>query len=167
MTEFVFPFHYPTIADAIAAHEQAMEISGDVVQGANPDAIALFEASLDLIKIVDFYRSFDEKLTHLFFSACKAHAFVEGNKRFTVALCAKFLTDNGFGHRATRFMRYMENVVVCVADNKIDKAFLGQIMIAFLSGEEEEEEIKLRILEAVEQVRLDQEQRDAENQPPA
>ena len=160
------PITYPSIGKVIEIHALAMQVSDDVVQGSNPDALALLESALIHMQNDAYYPTIDEKLTHLFFSACKSHAFVEGNKRMALALSVEFLAENCFDAITTQFVRHMEDVVVCVADNKIDKALLGQIIRNFLVGDEEDEGIKLRILDAVEQVRIDQERRDAENQPP-
>ena len=159
------PITYFSIEKVIEIHALAMQVSGDDVQGSNPDALGLLESALHHVQNDDYYPTLADKLTHLFFSGCKSHAFVEGNKRMALSLSAEFLRGNGFDPVVTKFMRDMENVVVCVADNKIDKVFLGQIIGNFLLGNEDEA-IKLRILEAVEQVRIDQEKRDAENQPP-
>jgi death on curing protein len=158
-----FPVAYPTIEDIIELHAIAMRVSGDPVQGVNPEALDRLRGTLEHIQNDNYYRSLDAKLTHLFFFACKMHAFVEGNKRLAIAVGAKFLNDNGFHHRVPKFLRFMENVVVCVADNKISKEFLGEIVIAFLNEEEEDEQLKLKILDALEQVRNEQEQRDAQN----
>lgn len=165
MGNFEFAFTYVEIGDVLDVHAEAMQITGDPPQGVYPDRVDLLKAALEHIQNDNFYRSIDAKLTHLLFSVCQLHVFFEGNKRTTVAVGAKFLANNGFEHRVAKFIRYMENVVVCLADNKISKGFLGEIVIAFLNEEEEEEELKLRILEALEEVRRDQEQRDAANQP--
>lgn len=160
------PWVYLTIEDVIALHAAAMRLSGDEVQGTNPDALALLEASLDLLQNDEYYATFDAKLTHLLFSTCKAHAFVEGNKRASLAVAGEFIEQNGLQRRYTKFMSFMENVIVCVADNKISKQFLGEIVIAFLKEEEDDEELSLRILDALREVVRDQALREAENQPP-
>ena len=160
------PWVYLTIDDVIELHAEAMRLSGDDVQGTNPERLALLEASLDHIQNDEYYETFDAKLTHLLFSTCKAHAFVEGNKRASLAVGGEFLQHNGLQRRYTQFMRFMESVIVCVADNKISKQFLGEIVIAFLKEEEDDEELSMRILAALEEVVRDQELRDTENRPP-
>ena len=153
---------YPSIDDAIAAHATAMQVSDDVVTGAGA-AFDLLKSALEHIQNDEYYPTFDAKLAHLFFSACKHHAIIDGNKRMTLALTTKFLILNEHEPVAQKFIRYMENVLICVADNKISKEFLGEIISAFLRGDEENEEIKLKILHAVDAVRQDQEERDAQN----
>lgn len=44
----------------------------------------------------------------------------------------------------------MENVAVAVADNIIDKELLGEIIISLLSEDEYGEELKLKIISALE-----------------
>ncbi|MBY0559669.1 Fic family protein [Hyphomicrobium sp.] len=157
---------YLTIEDVIDLHAEAMRQSGDQIQGINPENLAILEASLHHLQNDEYYETFDAKLTHLLFSTCKAHAFVEGNKRASLAVGGAFLEHNGLQRRYTQFMSFMENVIVCVADNKISKEFLREIVVAFLREEEDDEELSLRILEALEAVLRDQALRDAENQPP-
>jgi len=157
---------YLTLNDVIELHADAMRVSGDENQGTNAAKLALLESSLEHIQNDEYYGTFAAKLTHLLFSTCKTHAFVEGNKRASLAVGARFLDDNGLPHRVQKFFRFMETVIVCVADNKISKEFLGEIVVAFLQEEEDDEGLSLRILEALEAVLRDQALRDAENQPP-
>ena len=42
----------------------------------------------------DYYPTFVDKLTHLFFCTCQFHCFADGNKRLAIALSAQFLIIN-------------------------------------------------------------------------
>lgn len=97
----------------------------------------------------DYYPTFDSKLTHLVFAINKFHAFEDGNKRSSIALGTYFLELNGYGYCVTSFVREMENIAVWVADNKIDKALLGEIIASVIEEPEFSEELKLRIFEAI------------------
>jgi len=50
---------------------------------------------------------------------------------------------------AGKFIREMENIIYHVASGRIDKELLGEIITAILCGEEDQEELKLKILHAI------------------
>jgi len=77
------------------------------------------------------------------------HCFQDGNKRIAISLSAQFLILNGYLFIAGRFIREMENISYYVAAGRIDKDLLGDILTAFLNGQQDSEEIKLRILNAI------------------
>jgi len=90
-----------------------------------------------------------DKLTHLFFATCNFHCFVDGNKRIAISLCAQFLLLNGYVFIVPEFIRKMENISYHVAAGKIDKELLRDIMGAILSGNDETEELKIKIWHAI------------------
>jgi death-on-curing protein len=88
-------------------------------------------------------------MTHLFFSACKFHCFQDGNKRIAITLCAQMLL-NGYLYCASSFLREMENISYHVAAGNIDKALLHDLIAAHLAEESDNESLKLRVLNAIE-----------------
>jgi len=92
----------------------------------------------------------EDKLTHLVFSINKNHVFNDGNKRSSLVLGAYFLELNGFDYVVKRFAKEMENIVVWVADNVIDKDLLRQIIRSVLYDDDYPESVKLAIFEAIE-----------------
>lgn len=92
---------------------------------------------------------FAEKLTHLFFSTCRFHCFVDGNKRIAIVLCAQMLRYNGYLVCAETFLRDTENIAYHVAAGKIDKELLRDYLTALLNGTSDDEELKLRIIHAI------------------
>jgi death on curing protein len=105
---------------------------------------------LDHIQNDDYYPTLEEKLTHLFFCACKLHCFADGNKRIAISLAAQFLLLNGYLYVMDSFFSRMENISYHVASGKIGKELLRDIFAAILVEDFENEELKLKILNAVE-----------------
>lgn len=97
----------------------------------------------------DYYPTFDAKLTHLFFAACKFHCFVDGNKRIAITLCTQMLLLNGYMAIVKDFLHEMENISYHVASGAIDKELLGDIIGALLNSGELDESLKLRVYRAI------------------
>ena len=141
------PIIYPSIEQAIKVHQKTVEVSGGGILG-HLD-LGRLESVLQHIQNDDYYPTFASKLTHLFFCTCMFHCFQDGNKRIAISLSAQFLILNGYVFIAGRFIHEMENISYYVAAGKIGKDLLGDILTAFLNGQEDSEEIKLRILNAI------------------
>ena len=111
--------------------------------------IGLLESVLDHIQNDMYYRCLHEKLTHLVFSVNKFHAFNDGNKRASISLGAYFLELNGYKYCMKTFVLRMENIVVWVAEGKIEKELLGEIICSLIEEDDYNESLKLKIIEAV------------------
>ena len=138
---------YLTLDQAIEVHAKTIAASGGGTQG-QLDTGRLGSV-LDHIQNDDYYPTFADKLTHLFFGACKFHCFEDGNKRIAITLCAQMLLFNGYLHCTGRFITAMENISYHVASGAIGKELLGEIILAFLEGEDDNEELKLKIVRAI------------------
>lgn len=141
------PYIYPTIEQAVMLHEKTVEISGGgILEHLD---IGRLESVLQHIQNDDYYPTFEDKLTHLFFSACQFHCFADGNKRIAIVLGAQMLLLNGYLYCAGSFISEMENISYHVAAGRIDKELLGEIMTAFVNENLDNEEIKLKIYQAI------------------
>lgn len=118
------------------------------------------ESVLQHIQNDDYYPGFLDKLTHLCFAVNKFHAFNDGNKRASLALSAFFLLINGYGYCVGQFMREMENVVVWIAEDRIDKKLLREIVQDIIM-QEKREEVRLAIIHATQNHRLHNDAEDA------
>ena len=79
----------------------------------------------------------------------KRHCFTEGNKRAAVASVAYMLTLNSHPE-TSNFLRSIENIVVHVADNCINREFLDVLIYSILNAEfDYDEALKLRLFETV------------------
>ena len=138
---------YLTLDQAIDTHAKTVEVSGGGALG-HLD-LGLLAGVLDHIQNEDYYPTFEEKLTHLFFSACKFHCFQDGNKRIAITLSAQMLLFNGYLHCVSSFIREMENISYHVAAGKIDKELLRDLITGHLEDEADDENLKLRLLTAI------------------
>ncbi len=138
---------YLTLEQAIEVHRKTVEVSGGGALGHLE--LGKLESVLEHIQNDDYYPTFEEKLTHLFFCACKFHCFQDGNKRIAISLCALMLLFNGYLYCSKHFFRDMENISYHVAAGNIDKELLGEIISAVINEEMDSESLKLKILDAI------------------
>ncbi len=141
------PILYLTLEQAVEVHRKTVEVSGGGALG-HLD-LGLMESVLEHMQNDDYYPTFEDKLTHLFFSACKFHCFQDGNKRIAITLCAQMLLLNGYLYCSSIFIREMENISYHVAAGNIDKDLLHEIIFAVINGDENDEGLKLKILDAI------------------
>lgn len=138
-------FAYFNTAHAITVHDEIINQSGGVLGILN---IGLLESVIEHVQNDFYYPELEHKLTHLFFSINKNHSFQDGNKRASIALSAYFLELNNCAFRVGRFISEMENIAVDVADNRIDKDLLFEIINSIIYEEDYSEELKLKIIYA-------------------
>ncbi len=138
---------YLTLEQAIDIHARTVEVSGGGILGHLE--LGKLDSVLQNIQNDDYYPTFEEKLTHLFFSACMFHCFQDGNKRIAITLSAQMLLFNGYLYCVSSFLREMENISYHVAAGNIDKDLLQEIIAAHLMEEEDNESLKLKILNSI------------------
>ena len=95
-----------------------------------------------------YYPEIENKVTYLFYAINKNHSFQDGNKRASIALSAYFLEINNLSFRVNRFIEEMENIAVDVADNRIDKDLLFEIVCSLTYENDFSEELKIKIINA-------------------
>ena len=139
-------FYYFNTEYAIKKHDFIINESGGS-HGTND--IGLLESVLGHIQNDSYYPGFETKLTHLVFSVNKNHAFSDGNKRSSIALGAYFLEINGLDYCVDKFIIEMENIAFHVADNRIDKDLLFEIIYSIINEDDFSEELKIKIIEAI------------------
>lgn len=132
---------------AVKEHDYIILYSGGLI-GAKD--LGNLHATLDFVKNDMYYPELEDKVSYLFYSINKNHAFNDGNKRSSIALSAYFLEINGLGHIASKFIELMENVAVDVADNIIDRDLLKEIITSIIYENEYSYELKLKIITAKE-----------------
>lgn len=139
--------NYITGEQAKNIHKITVEVSG----GGTTDVINFgqLESVLQNIQNDEYYPSFVDKLTHLFYCTCQFHCFADGNKRLALSLSTQFLLINGYLNIASRFIVDMENISYHVASGKISKGFLHEILESYFNGTFDSEEMKLKIYEAI------------------
>ena len=138
---------YLTLDQAIDIHAKTVEVRGGGALGKLD--IGLLDGVLQNIQNDVYYPTIEDKLTHLFFSACKFHCFQDGNKRIAITLCAQMLLFNGYLYCVSSFLREMENISYHVAAGNIDKALLHEVITAHLNEASDNEELKMKIWHAM------------------
>ena len=142
---------YPKIDHCLKIHDKILEISGGKSGVAN---LGYLETVLQFIQSDIYYPDFIDKLTYtcLYFTARlvitinKNHAFIDGNKRSSIAISELFLKLNGYDYVLPIFATIMEDIAVGVADNLISQEILKDILWNILEGFDMTEEQKLIII---------------------
>lgn len=139
---------YITPEQAKITHAKTIEYSGG---GALEELdFGKLEAVLYNIQNDDWYPTFVDKLTHLFFCTCQFHCFRDGNKRLAITLSTLFLLLNGYLGIAQTFLAKTENISLNVAASKIDKELLHKIMTAIMNDTyDADEALKLEIYNSI------------------
>lgn len=139
---------YITIDMAIQTHKKTIENSGGGIT--QPLDLDRLDSVLSHIQNDDYYKTFAEKLSNLFFCTCQFHCFADGNKRLALSLSAQFLLLNGYLHIARNFFMNLEHISYHVASGKIKEDLLLEIMISILDETFEiNEDLKLKIYNAI------------------
>lgn len=145
-----------TIEEVIEIHLKTVEVSGGGATGIIN--IGSLEAALEHIRNDLYYPGFVDKLTHLFFIANKGHCFQDGNKRIAISLGGLFLLKNGYLIAAQRFFFKMEMISYQLAAGNINKDLLHEIINSIVFEEDYSEELKLKLLIAIDTKRNDEQE---------
>ena len=141
-------FHYIDAEKAKDIHLLTIKHSGGGAEGILD--FGKIESVLTHIQNDDYYPTFVDKLTHLFFCVCKFHSFEDGNKRLAITLSVQFLLINGYLAVAQTFFRETENISYHVAAGHIDKDLLRDILDSIMRGNfDENEDVKFRYYAAI------------------
>lgn len=139
------PFKYFTVEYSIEVHDNIIRESGGFMGIRDR---GLIDSALDHVQNDLYYPELEDKITHLIYSFNKNHCFNDGNKRSSIALSAYFLSINNFEGLVEKFILEMENMVVDLADNVIDRELLLEIVTSFLYEDDYSEELKLKLIQA-------------------
>jgi death-on-curing protein len=139
--------YFSNIDEVILLHEKTIEISGGGTTGIiNLNSLL---AALEHIQNDDYYPTFEEKLTHLFFVANKGHCFNDGNKRIAISLGSMFLLKNGYLVAAREFIFRMETISYHVAAGKITKELLLELISSIIHEPDFNENLKLKLINSI------------------
>ena len=140
--------YFSNIDEVILLHEKTIEISGGGTKGIiNLNSLL---AALEHIQNDDYYPTFEEKLTHLFFVANKGHCFNDGNKRISITLGSMLLLKNGYLVAAREFLFRMETISYHVAAGRITKELLLELISSTIHEPDFSEELKLKLMKNIE-----------------
>ncbi len=139
-------FFYFDIQHAINVHDWIIQKSGGLKGNRE---INLLDSALTNIQNDLYYPSFEEKLKHLVIAVNKFHPFNDGNKRSCLVLGAYFLEINGYDFCVEKFVIEMENIVVWLAEGRIDDDLLLDIIKSIIHEDEFSESLKLKLIERI------------------
>jgi death on curing protein len=139
-------FFYFDIRYAIEIHDWIIDNSGGLRGVCN---LGLLESALQHVQNDLYYPELHDKLTHLVFAINKFHAFTDGNKRSSIALGAYLLKLNGYDFMIEKFVIEMENISVWLAEGKISKELLGELIESLIFEEDFSEVLKLKLAVAL------------------
>ena len=128
---------YLSLDEAIILHNDIMRQMGGL-QGFDKSRVAYLESALQHIQNDDFYPTLLDKITHLVFCCVKFHPFLDGNKRSAIYLAKAFIKLNAPKMLPNDFYQKLENVVVSVASDEIDKDTLKAILANLLESKKQE-----------------------------
>jgi len=137
---------YFDVKHAVEVHDWIIVHSGGL---SGIKDLGQLESILDHIQNGMYYPTFEDKLNHLIFGINKFHAFFDGNKRSSLVLGTYFLELNGYRFCVKRFVMEMENIVVWLAEGKIEKELLLKLVSSLIINDEYPESLKLELLDAV------------------
>lgn len=138
-------FLYFNVQHALNVHDDIINKSGGLHGIIN---LGLLESTLEHVKNEMYYPCIEDKVTHLLYSINKNHSFQDGNKRSSLALSAYFLEINGLDFRVNKFINEMENFVVDVASNIVNRDLLQEIITSIIYEDEFSEILKVKIYRA-------------------
>lgn len=141
--------NYLTVEYAVKMHDTIIDISGGKHGILN---IHFLESALDHVKNDEYYPTFIDKLSYLVFSISKNHSFVDANKRSSIILGAYFILINIEDSKyyvIAKFIREMENIVLNVVNNKIDRTLLKDLIHSILTEDDYSEDLKLRLIRSI------------------
>lgn len=139
--------YFKSIDEIITIHQKTIKASGGGADGIL--TLDSLQCAIEQIQNDDYYPYFEDKLTHLFWTANKSHSFQGGNKRIAITVCSMFLLMNGYMAIVQDFLFKMESISYHVAAGNIDKELLHEILTSILYEEDYNEKIKLKIFEAI------------------
>lgn len=128
---------------AIKEHDNIIKLHGGLIGIKDP---GLIKSVLEHIRNDDYYPTFTKKITHLVFSIAMNHSFQDGNKRSAIVLGGYFLEINGYGKIVGKFIIEMENIVLWLAEKKLNKLFLEKIITDILENGNLQDNTKLKII---------------------
>ncbi len=139
-------YFYFDIRYAVDLHDDIIQKSGGL---AGVNNLGLLESALQHIQNDLYYPELHHKLTHLVFAVNKFHAFTDGNKRSSIALGAYLLKLNGYEFVVKKFVLEMENPAVWLAEDRISKELLGELIESLIFEDDYSESLKLKLLNVV------------------
>lgn len=138
--------NYFTYEALLEVHDTVLAVSGGM-PGVKDEG--LIRSPVEFISEGQYYPTFADKLTHLVYSLIKNHGFNDGNKRTALAAGALLLMMNGYDSFVGYYFLMFEQVMVLVAENKINKEQLYELFVDIVENGTLSESSTLLIIESL------------------
>ena len=107
------------------------------------------DGPLEFVQNDTYYPSIEDKVAYIMYSFSTNHCFIDGNKRASVVLASFLLEINGYDFIVDSFIKRIENFAIYIADGKVDKEFLTEIIRSLIYEDDFSEELKIRIVNKI------------------
>ncbi len=107
------------------------------------------DGPLEFVQNDTYYPSIEDKVAYIMYSFNTNHCFIDGNKRASVVLASFLLEINGYDFIVDSFIKRIENFAIYIADGKVDKEFLTEIIRSLIYEDDFSEELKIRIVNKI------------------
>lgn len=139
-------FRYFTKEYALGLIEKMLEQTGNSLVIIKPENL---DGPFEFVKNDLYYPTIEDKVAYLMYSFNTNHCFIDGNKRASVVLACFFLDLNGYDIIVDSFLKRIENFAIYVADGKVDKEFLTEIIRSLIYEDDFSEELKIKIVNTI------------------
>ena len=137
---------YIDLQQAIELHNWIIDRSGGVKRIEDKNSLGNI---LQEIKSDRTHPKFEDKLTELVWAINTSGQGIADGKRLSLALGCYFLELNGYDYVVHYFAEEMENIVLWVEKDKINKELLTEIIRSLIHEEDYSEGLKLKIAIAI------------------
>lgn len=132
--------NYPSFEEIFFIHKKIIDITWSIDLLWNDEEYAKsilskrIGTTIDFVQNDEYYPTFHEKLSYIFYSLTMNHNFIDWNKRTAMTTSALFIYINTKNTEMTsNFIKEFENIVVSVASWETKKTYLTSFIETFLS----------------------------------
>lgn len=137
---------YFTKEYALKLIERMLEQTGNKLVIIKPENL---DGPLEFVQNDMYYPNIEDKVAYLMYSFNSNHCFIDGNKRASVVIASFLLEINGYDFVVDSFIKRIENFAIYIADGKVDKVFLTEIIRSLIYEDDFSEELKIKIVNKI------------------
>lgn len=137
MNEDIIYFEVDSISEF---HDTIIEISGGLP---GIKDFSVLSSTIDFMKNDFYYPNFIDKLVYLIYNLSKSHPFLDANKRTALFVGGFFLEINGYDDCLERYLSDIEDLILFLVEDLIDKKTLSLFIEYVINGDEYSESMKL------------------------
>lgn len=139
-------FCYFTKESALKLIEKMLVQTGSSLVIIKPENI---DGPLEFVQNDIYYPNIEDKVAYIMYSFNTNHCFIDGNKRASIVLASFLLEMNGYDFIVDSFIRRIENFAIYIAERKVDKEFLTEVVRSLIYEDDFSEELKIKIVNKI------------------